>query len=289
MMPNPISQQKPNAIRMLASPYEALAAKRTHLEAILAALDSVAVAFSGGADSTLLLAMCLRVLGRGRVLAVTADSPSLPRRELQQASALAAELGASHRVIATHELADERFSRNPRDRCFYCKQELFDQIHALSADEGFRHIAYGGTADDLGDHRPGMVAARQAGALAPLLQAGFSKEDVRALSRELGLRTWNKPAMACLASRFPYDSAITVERLSQVEQAEEFLRQELGFSQVRVRHHDAIARIEVPPHDLARPISLPLREHVVAELKKLGYAFVTVDLQGFRSGSMNEV
>ena len=256
--------------------------------AIIASLESVAVAFSGGADSTLLLALCVRALGTERVLAVTADSPTLPRRELAEAAALAAELGARHMMVTTDEIRDERFASNPPDRCYFCKQGLFTRFRALADREGLRHLVYGATADDLGDYRPDMRAASEAGALAPLLEAGLGKKEVRELSRELGLRTWNKPSMACLSSRFPYGKAITHQGLGRVEQGEDLLRHELGFRQVRVRDHDAMARIEVELEDLPRLLTEQVRRSIVARFKALGYTYVTFDLEGFRSGSMNE-
>jgi len=221
-------------------------------------------------------------------VAVTADSPTLPRSELAEAAALAKELGAKHVIITTEELQDERFASNPRDRCYYCKQELFIQLRCLADQLQCDYVAYGATAADLGDHRPGMRAAKEAGVVAPLLETGFTKEDVRSLSRQLGLRTWDKPAMACLSSRFPYGTRITEERLSQVEQAEELLRRQLGFREVRVRHHDSIARIEIQPQEFERLLEESTRDYALSELKKLGYIYVTLDLGGFRSGSLNE-
>ena len=258
------------------------------LEDLIARLESVVVAFSGGVDSTLLLKVCLQVLGSDRVLAVTANSPTLPRSELVEATALASELGARHVVITTEELRDERFATNPPDRCYYCKQELFAQLRSLADQEGYRYIVYGATAADLGDLRPGMRAAREAGAIAPLLETGFTKEDVRSLSRQLGLRTWDKPSMACLSSRFPYGTRITQENLRRVERGEELLRRQLGFREVRVRQHDSIARIEIHPEEFPRLLEELTRGHIIFQFKKLGYAYVTLDLEGFRSGSMNE-
>jgi uncharacterized protein len=264
-------------------------AKVDRLRERIAALQSVAVAFSGGTDSSLLLAYSLTVLGPERVLAVTADSPTLPRRELADAQALAAELGARQLIIETDELADPRFADNPPERCYYCKRGLFARMREVADREGYCHLLYGATADDLGDYRPGMRAAQEAGALAPLLEAGLTKEDVRELSRALGLRTWDKPSMACLSSRFPYGAALTLEGLTRVEQAEDFLRHELGMRQVRVRDQGVVARIEVESAALVALVQEPLRDQVIARLKSLGYTYVTLNLEGFRSGSLNDV
>ena len=264
-------------------------AKVKQLHEHITRLGSVAVAFSGGTDSTLLLAYSLRVLGPEHVLAITADSPTLPRSELLETQELAAELGVRHLIVVTEEMHDARFIANPPDRCYYCKQELFAQMRRVADEQGYQHLVYGATADDLGDHRPGMRAAREAGAVAPLLDAGLGKQDVRDLSRELGLRTWDKPSMACLSSRFAYGTPITSEGLTRVEQAEEFLRREAGFRQVRVRDQGEAARIEVETGDLLRLVQEPLRSQVIAQLKALGYAYVSLNLEGFRSGSLNDV
>jgi pyridinium-3,5-biscarboxylic acid mononucleotide sulfurtransferase len=263
--------------------------KQQILEREIQALGSVVVAFSGGTDSTFLLAMSRRVLGPEHVLAVTADSPTLPRSELRETIELAAEIGAEHLVAPTDELGDADFAKNGADRCYFCKRDLFRVLRRVADGRGFQHLVYGATADELGDYRPGMRAGREAGAVAPLLVAGFTKADVRAASHALGLRTWNKPAAACLSSRVPYGTPISADVLRQVELAEDFLRRELGFRQVRVRHHGKVARIEVPTEDMARLLQDPVRTEANAYLKRVGFAYVTVDVQGFRSGSMNEV
>jgi uncharacterized protein len=262
--------------------------KRDRLYAILDELDSVAVAYSGGVDSTCLLAACLEVLGPDKVLAVTADSLTYPTEEKTGAQRVARQLGVRLRIINTRELDDPRFASNPPDRCYYCKAELFEEIWAIARQEGLQNVVYGATLDDLGDHRPGMRAARECGTRAPLLEAGLGKSDVRELSQCMGLPTWDKPALACLASRFPYGMTITATRLRQVDAAEDLLRQELGLRQLRVRHHDAVARLEVEPEDIAQFMEENTRQRVVAAMKELGYTYVALDLAGFRSGSMNE-
>lgn len=263
--------------------------KADQLHDIIAKLESVAVAFSGGADSTLLLAFSLKVLKPDHVLAITADTPTLPRSELAEAATLARELGAQHLVVQTDEMHNERFTANTPDRCYYCKQELFSKMREVAGQRGYMHLVYGATADDVGDYRPGMRAASDAGAIAPLLKAGFTKKDVRELSRQLGLRTWDKPAMACLSSRFPYGTPIRLEDLTRVEQAEYYLRHEIGLRQVRVRDQETVARIEVDSEDLLRLVQDPLRSQLIARLKSLGYTYVTLNLEGFRSGSLNDV
>lgn len=268
---------------------DTLDAKRERLYALLEELGSVAVAYSGGVDSAYLLAASLAALGPEQVLAVTADSPTYPAAEREEAAQLAQQLGARQRLIHTTELDDPRFADNPPERCYYCKGHLFQDLTTIAQESGLRTIVYGATLDDLGDHRPGMRAAKEAGARAPLLEAQLTKEDVRALSHQLDLPTWDKPAQACLASRFPYHATITARALGRVEQAENLLRREFGLRQVRVRHHDTVARLEIELSDLPRLLDAETRQRVVAGLKALDYTYVTIDLEGFRSGSMNEV
>jgi pyridinium-3,5-biscarboxylic acid mononucleotide sulfurtransferase len=261
-----------------------LDAKRAALHEYLRATGGLMVAFSGGADSAFLLAAAVRALG-ARALAATGVSPSLPRHELDDARAFAAELGARHLVVATHEQDRPGYLRNGRDRCYFCKSELFDVLGPLAAAEGLT-LATGTNTDDLGDWRPGLKAGAEHGVVTPLVEAGFSKADVRAASRAMGLRTWDKPAAACLASRVAYGLQVTPARLSRVERAEVLLRS-LGLRQLRVRDHGDLARVEVPLEDLPHLVEPEARERVVSGLRDLGFTHVTLDLEGFRSGSMN--
>jgi len=249
----------------------------------LRALDRVAVAFSGGADSAFLAWMAADTLGPERALAVTAVSPSLAADEAADCAALAEEWGLRWQAVATAELDRPDYVANGTDRCFHCKAELMDVVGPLAASEGAT-VILGVNVDDLGDHRPGQRAAEERGAVFPLVEAGFTKADVRGASRTLGLRTWDKPAAACLASRIPYGTPVTLSTLDGVGRAEAALHR-LGFRQVRVRHHGEVARVEVEVDEL--DAALARRHDVVAAVKAAGYRWVTLDLEGFRSGNLN--
>ena len=263
-----------------------VAAKYKRLQTIVAELGSVLVAWSAGVDSTLLLKVCHDELG-DRAVAVTAVSESLPTRELEEARELAVKLGVRHLLVQTSELANENYASNPKNRCYYCKDELYTTILPLAKQEGLQHLVNGSNLDDLGDFRPGMQAARELGVRAPLLEAELGKPEIRALSYALELPTWDKPAFACLSSRIPYGSRVTEKKLEQIDRAEMVLLR-YGFRQMRVRHHDEIARIEVPPEDMSNFFSDGIHEQVVAALREIGFSYVTLDLQGYRSGSLNE-
>lgn len=263
-----------------------LSQKKTALIKNITALKSVLIAFSGGVDSTLLLKLSQHAL-KDRVIAVTMVSALQPAREKEAAMEQARAMGVQHVTLQGRALEDAAFVKNDRDRCYRCKQFLFKELLSMAQELGLAHVAHGANVDDLKDYRPGFKAADELGIAAPLLDAGLGKRDIRALSKELGLGTWDKPAMACLASRIPYGTRLTGKRLAMVDAAEEVLYQE-GFRTCRVRYHDTIARIEVPERDIARIQDSTLRRNLLEKMKKIGFSFVAVDLAGYVQGSMNQ-
>jgi len=259
--------------------------KNKRLGHLLKEMNRVVVAFSGGVDSTFLLARAKEELGE-RCLAVTASSDTFPKREFDAAVALARQLGVRHETLHVEELTNEAFAGNNLDRCFHCKDGLYRRLQAITARYANAVIVDGSHADDVGEYRPGLQAARRWGVRSPLMEVGLTKKEIRLLSKEMGLPTWNKPSFACLSSRIPYGTRITREKIAQLDQAEIFLL-ELGFTQVRVRHHDTIARIEVLPEEM--PLVLRHAAAITDAFRSLGFLYTTLDLAGYRSGSMNIV
>ncbi|MBV7332782.1 ATP-dependent sacrificial sulfur transferase LarE [Chloroflexi bacterium TSY] len=257
--------------------------KYNALRTLIRGLDSVLVAYSGGVDSALVMAVAHQELG-ARALACIGISPSYPTREMRQAIKTAEELGVPYRRVDTEEYLDENYAANPTNRCYFCKSELHNRLHQIALDEGWQVVLDGTNASDLGDHRPGIDAARERNVRSPLVEVGIRKPEVRKIAHDIGLPVWDKPAMACLSSRVPHGTAITPELLRQIEEAEDVLV-ELGFTQFRVRHHGEIARIEIPPDDFHHAIEN--HELIAIRIKQSGYRFVTLDLAGYRSGSMN--
>jgi uncharacterized protein len=264
-----------------------LVSKLHALKEILAPLGSALVAYSGGVDSTFLLKVCSDVLN-DKVIAVTAHSDVSPPRELEEAKAYARSLGVKHVVVTTDELGDSAFVANPSNRCYHCKSKLFKNLSEIAGSHGIKRVLDGSNADDMSDYRPGTLAAKEFGVLSPLKEAALTKDDIRVLSREMNLPTWDKPASPCLASRIPYGHVITVNKLTRIANAEEFLRS-YGIRELRVRDHGDIARIEVPKDRLCLFLDQAIVGDIISKFKSLGYKYVTLDLQGFRTGSMNEV
>ena len=260
--------------------------KRLNLESRIFKLESAVVAFSGGIDSTLVLAVANKVLS-GRVLAVTAKSDSVPERELHAAQELTQALGINHKIIRTEEMSSPHYLKNPANRCYYCKSELYAKLAIVSSQYKITNILNGINLDDLGDHRPGITAAKEAGIISPLVESQLNKQDVRNLARDMGLSNWKKPALACLSSRIPYGQPVTTKKLSMIDEAEEVFLAE-GFKEVRVRHYGNMARIELLKTEIPTLMKNGLYEKTINRLKKIGFQKVTIDPEGYRSGNLNE-
>ncbi len=260
--------------------------KYNDLKEYLNNLGSVAVAFSGGVDSTFLLKVAHDTLG-DRAIAVTARSLSFPERELKEAIAFARKLGVDHKIVDSEELDIEGFSENPTNRCYLCKHELFSKMKQIALENGISEVVEGSNLDDLGDYRPGLTAIQELEVKSPLRSAGLTKDEIRQLSKDMGLPTWEKQSFACLSSRFPYGQRITPEKLRMVDEAEQLLL-DLGFRQIRVRHHDTLARIEISEDQFPKIMEKEIRDRINSRLKEIGFTYVSLDLTGYRTGSMNE-
>ena len=259
--------------------------KKKRLRDFLGGLDSLLVAFSGGVDSAYLLSEARQVLGK-KVVAATAKSSIHPPRELEEAIRFARNMGVDHVVFSSGEMELEKFLVNRSDKCYHCKKALANKLLSIAGERGCSHVAHGANMDDLGDFRPGFKAAREAGMIAPLMEAGLGKGEIRFLAKEMGIESWNKPAMACLASRIPYGEPITVGALRMVDRAEEFLR-DAGFEEVRVRHHGSVARIEVAPHRIKEIYMDPVKSDLIKTFRKIGFSHIALDLEGYEQGKMN--
>ncbi|MHB8124441.1 MAG: ATP-dependent sacrificial sulfur transferase LarE [Desulfitobacteriaceae bacterium] len=260
--------------------------KFTALKIRIEKLGSLAIGFSGGVDSTFLLKVAHDILG-DKALAVIAKSSTYPEREFRQAEDFVNKMGIKHVILVSEELDIEGFSANPVNRCYFCKKELFTKVSEVALDNGIQYIADGSNLDDLNDYRPGMLATKELHVVSPLKDSGLTKDDIRLLSKEMGLPTWDKPAFACLASRFPYGQEITAEKLGMVDKAEQYLL-DMGFRQVRVRHHGELARIEVSVNERKKFFDEEIMDKVQVRLKEFGFTYISLDLQGYRVGSMNE-
>jgi uncharacterized protein len=266
---------------------KSLLQKRNHLSEIVTNMGSMIVAYSGGVDSAFLAAFSNNVVGN-KSMSVIANSPSLAPTELEEATKLASQIGFNFRIIETNEINRLDYQANNPDRCFFCKDELYSHLIKFAEAEKFNVVTNGTNIDDLGDYRPGIEAAKQYGVRSPLVEAGLTKLDIRNLSQEMKLPTWDKPAQACLSSRIPYGTTVTVEALRRIASAEQFLRSK-GYKQLRVRHHDTIARIEVEDTELMSLMKEPIKTEISQYFKSIGYSYITIDIDGFRSGSLNEI
>ena len=266
---------------------KSLLQKRNHLSEIVTNMGSMIVAYSGGVDSAFLAAFSNNVIGN-KSMSVIANSPSLAPTELEEATKLASQIGFNFRIIETNEINRLDYQANNPDRCFFCKDELYSHLIKFAEAEKFNVVTNGTNIDDLGDYRPGIEAAKQYGVRSPLVEAGLTKLDIRNLSQEMKLPTWDKPAQACLSSRIPYGTTVTVEALRRIASAEQFLRSK-GYKQLRVRHHDTIARIEVEDTELMSLMKEPIKTEISQYFKSIGYSYITIDIDGFRSGSLNEI